>query len=70
MNITDLKKTVNYLLDNNLKLQGEGKTKIAVNICGEAGIAKTSAVKQIAEERNAKYVRINLAELEEVGDLF
>lgn len=70
MNIEQVEKTLNYLLDNNLKLVEQGLDKISVNLCGNAGIAKTSIVKQLAEKRNAKYVRINLAELEEIGDLF
>ena len=69
MNINEIKETLNYLLDNNLKLQEEGLDKISINLEGHAGIAKTSIVKQVAEERGAKYVRINLAELEEIGDL-
>jgi len=69
MNIEQVEKTLNYLLDNNLKLVEQGLDKISVNLCGNAGIAKTSIVKQLAEKRNAKYVRINLAELEEIGDL-
>lgn len=40
MNIEEIKKTLNYLLDNNLKLIEEGKHKIAVNIEGAAGLGK------------------------------
>lgn len=69
MNIEEIKTTLNYLLDNNLKLVDKGLDKIAINIVGEAGIGKTSCIKQLAEERNAGYTRINLSELEEVGDI-
>lgn len=69
MNIEELTKTINYLLDNNLKLIEKGHNKISVCIEGNAGIGKTSVVQQIAEERNAKYVKLCLAELEEIGDL-
>lgn len=69
MNILQIKKVLNYLLDNNLKLQKGGLDKISINLEGHAGIAKTSLVKQLAEERGAKYVRFNLAEVEEVGDI-
>ena len=40
MNIQEIKNTLNYLLDNNLKLVEEGKGKIAYNTVGEAGIGK------------------------------
>lgn len=69
MNIEEISKTINYLLDNNLQLVEKGLDKISINIEGPCGIGKTSIIKQIAEERGAEYVRLNLAELEEVGDL-
>lgn len=69
MNIEEVKKTVNYLLDNNLRLVEQGMNKIAISLSGVAGVGKTSILREIAEERGAKYVRINLAECEEIGDL-
>lgn len=69
MNVIEIKKILNYLLDNNLNLVEQGLDKISVNLEGHAGIAKTSLVKQLAEERGAKYVKFNLAEVEEVGDI-
>lgn len=69
MNIEEVSKTINYLLDNNLKLVEKGLDKIAINIEGECGIGKTAILKQIAEERGAKYTRICLSECEEIGDL-
>lgn len=69
MNIEEVSKTINYLLDNNLKLVDKGLDKIAINIEGVAGIGKTAIVKQIAEERGAVYKRINLSECEEIGDI-
>ena len=68
MNIEEVSKTINYLLDNNLKLVEKGLDKIAINLQGPAGVGKTSVLKQIAEERGAKFTRINLAECEEIGD--
>ena len=69
MNIEEIKSTLNYLLDNNLDLVEQGLDKIAINIVGEAGIGKTSIIKQMAEERGAGYKRLNLSELEEIGDI-
>ena len=69
MKIEEAKKLINYLLDNNLNLIEKGQNKIAINIEGSAGIGKTSVLKQIADERGADYIRIELASLEEIGDL-
>lgn len=69
MNIEQFKNILNYLLDNNLKLQEEGKTKITINIEGEAGIGKTAIVEQIAKERGADFFRFDVASIEETGDL-
>ena len=68
MNIEEIKTTLNYLLNNNLDLVEQGLDKIAINLVGEAGIGKTSVIKQLAEERGAGYKRLNLSELEEIGD--
>lgn len=69
MNINEIKATLNYLLDNNLRLSAQGLDKIAVNIVGAAGIGKTAIIKQLAQERGCGHVRINLSEIEEVGDI-
>lgn len=68
MNIEEVSKTINYLLDNNLKLIERGQDKIAINIVGPCGVGKSSIIKQIAEQRGAGYTRLNLSELEEIGD--
>lgn len=68
MNLETLKSTLNYILDNNLKLMEKGLPKTAVNIIGDAGTGKTSIVEQIAQERNAKFIKLSLAQMEETGD--
>lgn len=69
MKIQEAKKLINYLLDNNLKLIEEGQHKISINLEGKPGIGKTAILKEIAKERGAKYVRIELGSLEETGDI-
>lgn len=69
MKIEEAKTLINYLLDNNLKLIEKGQTKISIELTGAPGVGKTSILKEIADERGAKYVRIELASLEEIGDL-
>lgn len=67
--LNDFKGILNYLLDNNSRLEKEGKTPIAIGLEADAGIGKTSIVEQVAVERGMTYIKLNLAELEEVGDL-
>ena len=64
-----VKNLVNYTIDNNLKLQEEGKTPIAISLEASAGIGKTSVLQQIAEERGMGFTKISLHEMEEAGDL-
>lgn len=69
MYIEEAKQVINYLLDNNLELIKNGQNKIAIGLEGAPGIGKTQILKEIAEARGAKYVRIELASMEEIGDL-
>ena len=69
MTISEFTEVFNYLLDNNKELQDKGLTPIAIGVEGESGIGKTSVIQQIAEKRGMTLCKINLAMLEEVGDL-
>ena len=69
MTIGEFTSVLDYLLDNNRKLQEQGQTPIAICLEGEAGIGKTSLVRQVAEKRGMTYRSLVLSQLEEVGDL-
>lgn len=69
MKIQEAKTIINYLLDNNLELVKNNQNKITIGLEGSHGIGKTAILKEIADERNAKYIRIELGSLEEIGDL-
>ena len=69
MYIQEAKEMINYLLDNNLDLVKKGQYKIAIGLEGAPGIGKTAIIKEIAEERKAKFVRVELSSMEEIGDL-
>lgn len=69
MTLKEFSSILNYLLDNNKKLQEEGKTPIAIGVEGPAGVGKTSVIQEIAEQRGMTFCKLNLAQLEEVGDL-
>ena len=40
-----------------------------MEVVGESGIGKTSAVLQMAKENDLDFVKLNLAQIEELGDL-
>lgn len=69
INIKELKNIVSYIIDNNNKLRGEGKKATAVEVIGESGIGKTSTIIQIAKERDMDVVKLNMTQIEELGDL-
>ena len=69
MTLGEFTDVFNYLLDNNKQLQEKGLTPIAIGLEGEAGIGKTSLVEEVARKRGMTFCKLNLSQLEEVGDL-
>lgn len=69
ISLNEFKNTLSYLIDNNKRLVDTGKFPIAIGCEGEAGCGKTSVIEQLAIERGMTFVKLNLQELEEVGDL-
>lgn len=69
MSIGEFTGVLNYLLDNNKRLEDNGQTPIAIGLEGGAGIGKTSLIQQTAEKRGMTICKLNLSQLEEVGDL-
>lgn len=69
LNIKELKSFLDHIIANNQYLQQNGKGPVSVEIVGDSGIGKTSAVLQVAEEQNLACVKLNLAQIEELGDL-
>ena len=69
LTLDESKEILKYLIKNNKALIEAGDRPIALGIEGSAGLGKTSMLEQIAEELNYVYIRLNLAELEEVSDL-
>jgi hypothetical protein len=69
LNIDDLKGFVNHVIKNNRFLQEQGKPPVAIEVVGESGIGKTSTVVELAKENNLHFVKLNLAQIEELGDL-
>ena len=69
VSMKDVKSILNYMIDNNLKLQEDGKMPIALGLEANAGIGKTSIVRQVAKERGMGFSLISMHEMEESGDL-
>jgi len=69
LNIDDLKGFVNHIIQNNRFLQAQGKPPVAIEVMGESGIGKTSTVVELAKEHGLNFVKLNLAQIEELGDL-
>lgn len=69
LNIDELKGFLSHMVKNNQHIQSQGKVPVTINIVGDAGLGKTSAILQIAKESNMDMVKLNLAQFEELGDL-
>ena len=69
INVDELKSFMTHIVTNNQHIQSEGKVPVTVNISGDAGLGKTSAILQLGKELNLNVVKLNLSQLEELGDL-
>ena len=69
INVNELKDFLGHIISNNKFLQEQGKSPVSVEVIGESGIGKTSAIIQLAKEQNLNFVKLNLAQIEEIGDL-
>tara|TARA_R110002020_G_scaffold431389_4_gene641401 strand:+ start:2069 stop:3244 length:1176 start_codon:yes stop_codon:yes gene_type:complete len=69
LNVNELKGFLKHMVTNNQYIQNEGKIPVAINIEGDAGLGKTSAIIQLGKEMEMDVVKINLSQIEELGDL-
>ena len=69
LNTDELKGFVNHIVNNNRYLQQNGKIPVAIAVEGEAGIGKTSTILEIGKDLGLNVVKINLSQIEEIGDL-
>ena len=69
LNINEVKDFLRHIVSNNQVIQAQGKNPVAVEVVGDSGIGKTSTIIQVAEELGLQTVKINLAQIEELGDL-
>ena len=57
------------MITNNRYIQEKGLTPASTEIVGESGLGKTSISLQLAKELGIDHVKLNLAQIEELGDL-
>ena len=69
LNIDELKDFYRHIVKNNRFIQAKGKVPVAIEVVGESGIGKTSSIIQLADELGLHLVKLNLAQIEEIGDL-
>jgi len=69
VNISEVKEFIRHIISNNQIIQQEGKNPVAVEVVGDSGIGKTSTIIQLSEELGLNFVKLNMAQIEELGDL-
>ena len=69
LNVKEAKQFLKHIIDNNRYLQQQNKPPVAVEVIGDSGIGKTSTIVQLANELDLNFVKLNLAQIEELGDL-
>lgn len=69
LNVDELKGFIKHMVGNNQAIQADGKVPVSINIEGDAGLGKTSAILQLGKEMGMDVVKLNLSQLEELGDL-
>jgi hypothetical protein len=69
LNANELKQFLNHIIENNRFIQEQGKIPVSIEVVGESGIGKTSSIIQLAKELKLNFVKLNLSQIEEIGDL-
>ena len=69
LNIEELDSFISHIVNNNRFLQEQGKKPVAVEVVGESGIGKTTSIMDMAKKHDLDFVKLNLAQIEELGDL-
>jgi hypothetical protein len=69
LNSNQMKDLIAHYVHTNKQLQSQGKPPVAFSIVGAAGISKTSIVEQKAKELGLHFVKLDLGQFEELGDL-
>ncbi len=69
LDTNEMKDFLRHIMKNNAFIQDKGMNPIAVEVIGESGLGKTSVAIQMAKEFGINIEKVNLAQIEELGDL-
>ena len=69
LNVNEMKEFLRHIIKNNQYLQDRNKPVVSIEVVGESGIGKTSMAVQLKNELGLDFVKLNLAQIEELGDL-
>ena len=69
LNIDELQDFVGHIITNNRHLQASGKKPVAIEVVGESGIGKTTSIMDMTKSHGLDFLKLNLAQIEELGDL-
>lgn len=68
-NLSEATQMIERIINTNREFLKRGiKNRLSVELIGDSGVGKTSAVIQVAEKLNIPFVKLNLSMIEEVGD--
>lgn len=70
LTLDEIKPILKYIIQNNEKLQENGKMPVACCLEAIAGIGKSETIETIAKELDYNYVKLSLSMVSEQGDLF
>lgn len=69
LTLGEIKPILKYIINNNKSLQERGEFPVSVQLTSLPGIGKTSLVEQIANEIGANYIKKNLSQMSDPGEL-
>lgn len=68
LKVSEVKSFIEHIIKNNQELQKNGKKTVSLAVEGDSGLGKTSLVLQVAKDLGLNFVKLNLAQIEELGD--
>lgn len=69
LTLGEIKPILKYIINNNRSLQERGEFPISVQLTSLPGIGKTSLIEQIASEIGANYIKKNLSQISDPGEI-
>lgn len=71
-NVKESIKEINGILDHMLKVNNmlteKGEHTLAIEVIGDAGLGKTSLIKQWADKNGFDFVKLSLSQFDDLGD--